>query len=46
MVPDYFIQEFSQNDDEDKNLLCEFYYHNLVMSGFENWDPNPYVINI
>ena len=29
--------------EEDKNLLCEVYLHNLAVLDVGNWDPNPLV---
>ena len=29
--------------EEDTNLLCEGFIHNLAVSDVDNWDPNPLV---
>ena len=39
---DQFIASFSRSNDEEQDFLCELYMH-LVMTDYEDWDPNPHV---
>ena len=39
---DQFIVVFSRSNDE-QDFLCELYMHNLVMTKYEDWDPNPHI---
>jgi hypothetical protein len=43
---DQFLQLYFNSEEDDKNLLCELYQHNLVLSELHDWDPNPHVGDI
>ena len=43
---DQFIASFSRSNEEEQDILCELYMHNLVMIDYEYWDPNPGVGDI
>ena len=40
---DPFIVDFSISNDEEQDFFCELYMHNMVMTDYEDWDPNPHV---
>ena len=40
---DQFIAAFSWSNEEEQDFLCELYMHNLVMTDYEEWDPNLHV---
>ena len=40
---DKFLDLYKFLSEPDKNLLCELYQHDLVLIGFTECDPNPYV---
>ena len=40
---DRFIAAFFRSNNEEHDFLCELYMHNLVMTDYVDWDPNPHV---
>ena len=40
---DIFFKLYHNVDEEDHNLLCELYLHDLVLPGLNEWDLNPHV---
>ena len=40
---DQFLSLYKTLDEEDDNILCEMYQHDLVLSGKSKWNMNPYV---
>ena len=42
-IEDQFIASFFRSNDEEQDFVCELYMHNLAMTDYEDWDPNPHV---
>lgn len=42
-IIDQFFALYMCLEELDKNLLCELYQHDLVVTRYNGWDPNPYV---
>lgn len=40
---DQFLELYKQLDRLGKNLLYELFQHDLVVTGYNEWDPKPYV---
>jgi len=40
---DQFLALYNIMGEEDKNILCDLYQFDMVMTWHTEWDPNPYV---
>ena len=43
LATNQFLYLYKTLDEKEKNILCELYQHDLVLSGLTEQDLNPYV---
>jgi hypothetical protein len=42
-TPKYFLDSYQYCNMEEKERMCDFYLHNIILPHPYKWNPNPYV---